>query len=169
MPADIEEHIEGKLVPDQLVINKWRYWKNDIKVVGKFTDLMGALDDCLLLDSSYYAPLDIKTRGSEKEDMKGYAVQYYQTQFDCYTYMLEENGFKTCSEGYAIFYWPLNINLTSEIFFKTAVVKLETSIERARKLFEQATEIVVSKNIPKANPTCEYCNFHEARGKIKYE
>ena len=48
LPPEIDNKVEGKLVPDLGLLNKWRDWRTGLEYYDKERDavLFGALDDC---------------------------------------------------------------------------------------------------------------------------
>jgi len=88
--------------------------------------LFGALDECFV-DGNYYIPIDYKTRGY---DLKEDSLSYYQTQFDCYTFLLEAEGYKHLSFGCLIYYIPTAVEENGKVQFKVKTHKLETDSQR---------------------------------------
>lgn len=116
LPPEIDGQVEGKLLDDPKFLHEWRVNVKGIRWYSEELDaeLMGALDDCLVVDGErgrttddvYYIPVDYKTRGwSAKED----SHTYYQNQLNCYALLLEKNGFKTKGFAYLIFYSPAEV------------------------------------------------------------
>jgi hypothetical protein len=161
LPPEINGKVAGLLFPDMAVLEKWRSWRaTDLRYEDKALNavLSGALDDCLVEDGCYI-PLDYKTRGSElKEDPR----KYYQTQLDCYCLILEASGYKTKGLAYLAYYWPLEVEERGMVRFHVEPIKIETSLEPAKKIFTDAVNLL-SANIPPASPKCEYCNLVASR------
>lgn len=94
LPPELEGKVQGKLLSDQKLLNEWR--KINQNSSPRFFDkklnayLFGGLDECFV-DGDYYIPADYKTRGF---GLKDYSLSYYQTQLDCYTFLLEAEGYK---------------------------------------------------------------------------
>lgn len=157
MPPAIEGKVEGKLFEDQQLLNKWRDWRSsDLIYYDKKLNgiLMGALDECFVSNGAYI-PVDFKTRGfALKED----TVTYYQNQLNCYTLMLEANGFKHPSFGYLIFYIPQEIKEDGMIRFSVEPKKLPTDTAAARELFEKAVKVLQGP-IPSSSPECKFCSW----------
>lgn len=50
LPPEIADHVEGQLVPDQALLDKWRNWRVGLsyEAKGLGVTLLGALDECLV-------------------------------------------------------------------------------------------------------------------------
>ncbi len=158
LPPEIEGNVQGGLISDQKILNQWRstyknsqpqYFDQEFNAV-----LFGALDECLV-DGDYYIPVDYKTRGFNlKED----SLSYYQTQLDCYTLLLEANGYKHLSFGYLIYYIPETVKENGLVKFKIEVYKIETDPKRAIEIFRQAVKLL-RQPAPKPNSSCQFCSW----------
>lgn len=157
LPPELERKVEGKLVPDISLLEKWRNWRTGLEYFDKGLNavLFGALDDCLI-DDGLYIPLDYKTRGSAPR--KGDSERYYQTQLDAYSLLLNSNGFKTKNFAYLVYYYPSEVMDDSLIQFKTEPVKVETNLERAKQTLKEAVELLRGP-MPKEHSNCEYCSW----------
>jgi len=157
LPPEIKGKVIGKLFSDISILEKWRNWRTtDLRYEDKSLNaiLSGALDDCLIENGSYI-PVDYKTRGYElKEDPR----QYYQTQLDCYSLMLNSSGYKTKNIAFLIYYWPVKVKEGGIIEFHVEPIKIETNIESAKKIIKDVAELL-SAPIPKQDSGCEYCNL----------
>jgi len=157
LPPEVDGKVSGKLFSNMAVLEKWRNWRTtELRYEDKVLNaiLTGALDDCLI-SNDIYIPLDYKTRGSElKDDPR----QYYQTQLDCYCLILESSGYKTEGLAYLLYYWPLEVKEDGLVRFHVEPIKIETNIDAAKKIFEDAINVLNSE-IPQASVECEYCNL----------
>jgi hypothetical protein len=157
MPPEVKGRVAGNLLADMGLLGKWRSWRaTDLcyEDKGINASLSGALDDCLI-DGGYYIPLDYKTRGSDlKEDPR----KYYQAQLDCYCLILEASGRKTKGLAYLLYYWPIEVSENGIVKFNVTPFKIETSIEAAKKVFQDAV-VCLTQTIPKASANCEYCGL----------
>lgn len=145
----------GRLVEENLI----KEWRNNRKGIRWFDSeseatLMGALDDCLV-DGDYYIPIDYKTRGwLVKED----SHTYYQNQLDCYTLLLEKNGFQHKNLAYLIFWSPKEVKENNLVSFEVEPVKVETNTETALKTFRSAVKTLRGP-IPKHHSACLFCSW----------
>lgn len=157
LPPEISGKVEGQLVPDVELLNKWRDWRTGLEYYDKERDavLFGALDDCLISDNQYI-PIDYKTRGFPPKE--GDSERYYQTQIDTYALLLNENGFKVKDFAYLIYYYPEEVRENGIVKFNIKPVRISTDLERAKKTFENAVDFLKGP-IPKEHSNCEYCSW----------
>lgn len=157
LPPDIEGKVEGQLVADLKLLNKWRDWRTGLEYYDKERDavLFGALDDCLAKDA-LYIPLDYKTRGFPVKE--GDSEKYYQTQLDAYSLLLSENGYPVKDFAYLIYYYPKEVKENGVVDFNVKPIKINTDLTRAKKTFEDAVDFLKGV-IPKEHSDCEYCSW----------
>ncbi|MEK7559767.1 MAG: PD-(D/E)XK nuclease family protein [Patescibacteria group bacterium] len=156
LPPEIEDKVEGKLLPDLELIEKWRNWRTGLEYVDKKLDatLFGALDECLVDDEGYYIPLDYKTKGSAPKD--GDSEKYYQTQLDTYAFLLNHNGYKARDFAYLVYYFPKEVKKNGVVEFSVEPIRVSIDLKRAQKTFEDAV-LLLQSSIPKTHSSCEYC------------
>lgn len=152
---------EPSLVKSQSLVDNWRNYKKtaliyEDKILG--AKLSGALDDCILIGGKY-VPLDYKTKGFA---LKEGCENFYQTQMDSYCLILEAKGYHTTGFAYLLYYYPKEIDYSDKITFNVQPIKIETSIENAKKVFESAVRCLRGK-IPKAHKDCEHCKYVKSR------
>ena len=158
LPPEIDGKVEGKLLSDEDLLKKWRYWKTglfyeDEKINAR---LQGALDDCLVTDDGFYIPLDYKTKGGKF--LKDDAHKWHQHQLDIYTLFLESNGYKTKGIAYLVFFNAVELKEGVLVKFNVTPREVETSIENAKKLFETAVNLLQGKTPPR-HSQCQYCSW----------
>lgn len=155
LPLEIKGEVQGKLISDLNLLNQWRDWRTGLgyndEVLG--VSLFGALDDCLQ-DGKEYIVLDYKTRGFPPKE--GDSEKYYTNQLDCYSLLLEENGYPTKGIGYLVYYYPKEVKEQGKIDFNIKVVELNTDPNRAKKTLQDAVKLL-SGSIPPHHSECEYC------------
>jgi hypothetical protein len=158
LPPVLSGEVEGILVPDQALMEKWRDWRTGPRYQDEKLDavLRGALDDCLV-DKDVYIPLDVKTRGSAPKD--GMSAVYYQTQLDVYKFLLEKMGYKTADHAYLLYYFPESVVDGKMIKFETKVVKIGTNSQRAYEIFKNAVECYRGE-MPKQHTECKFCAWN---------
>lgn len=158
LPPELEGKVKGRLIPDQELIDKWRAWQTGLRFEDPELDavLRGALDDCLL-DDGVYVPLDVKTRGAAPK--AGHSEMYYQTQLDCYAFLLLKMGHKTADHAYLVYYFPESVNEGHLVKFNTEVVRVGTSAERAYRIFSDAVKCCRGP-IPPRHTECGFCAWY---------
>lgn len=154
---EIEGKVEGKLMEDLELLNKWRNWRTGPEYEDKKNKavLFGALDDCLQ-DGGFYIPLDYKTRGFPVKE--GDSEKYYQTQLDTYSLLLHENGYKVKDFAYLIYYYPEEVRKNGVVKFNIKTVKVATDLKRAKKTFVDAVKLLRGPE-PKKHSECDYCSW----------
>ncbi len=157
LPPEIDNKVEGQLLPDLELLNKWRDWRTGLEYCDQERDavLFGALDDCLISDNCYI-PIDYKTRGFAPK--QGDSEKYYQTQIDTYALLLNENGYKVKNFAYLVYYYPEEVREEGIVKFNIKPIKISTDLERAKKTFESAVDFLKGP-IPKEHSNCEYCSW----------
>jgi len=158
MPPEINGKVQGKLLQDQNLLSEWR--KTTKTSSPRFFDkelnacLFGGLDECFV-DGKYYIPVDYKTRGYNlKED----SLSYYQTQLDCYTLLLEKEGYNHLSFGYLIYYIPTEVRENGEVKFQVEAYKIKTNPERGYEVFKKAVECIRNPQ-PSSHSDCKFCSW----------
>jgi len=143
-----------RLYDNQAQLEKWRNWRTGLEYVDENGHVLGGALDDLLVKDDCYIPFDYKTKGSPTttED----AVKYYQNQLDCYTLMLDVNGFKPAGFGFLLYYSPKAVSENGSVAFQTQPIKIETSSERAKTTVARAVNLIKGP-LPAVNPSCEYC------------
>lgn len=161
LPPEIEGKTEGKLFEDQKLLNNWRDWRNsNLRYEDKKLNaiLRGGLDECFVLGNAYI-PVDYKTRGF---DLKKDSEKYYQNQLDCYTFLLQANGFPHLSFGYLIFYIPKEIKENGVVKFSIKPKKVKTNPNEAKRIFEEAVRMLRGP-VPKSHSECKFCSWSNNR------
>lgn len=159
LPPELRGKVEGKLLDDQALLNGWRVRTGGLRYFDKKLQarLMGLLDDCLV-DRGAYIPLDYKTRGwAPKDDTS----QFYQHQLDIYEWLLKENGYQTAGVGFLVYYHPVEVRADGVVQFEVTPKRMETSVARAKKLFEDAVKLLAQDAPPKHHSACTFCSWGE--------
>ncbi len=162
LPPEIKGNIGGRLMEDSELLKKWRNWKTGLEYKDQVLGvvLFGALDDCLQ-DGEYYIPIDYKTRGSAPRE--GDSEKYYGNQLDCYSLLLEENGYPVGNYAYLIYYYPKEAKEGGTVIFEVKPIKINVDTERARKTLKDAVKLLNSP-IPPHHSECEYCIWGRNNG-----
>ncbi len=162
LPPELVGKVEGTLMPNLNLMQEWRNWRTGLEYHDKKLDavLFGALDDCLL-DEVAYIPIDYKTRGSAPGEAD--SKKYYRTQLETYNLLLSANGYKIKDFAYLVYYYPKEVRRGGLIEFDIKIVKIETDIERTRKIFSSAVELLRGP-MPSDAGSCEHCLWLKKRG-----
>ena len=155
LPPLIENKVSGKLAGISLNLSFLDH-ESDLKITGR-------LDDCLQLEDGSLVPLDHKTRASLPENQK-YSQNYYQTQMDTYTLLLQKNGHLTRNLAYIVYYSPGPGELHHGIPFAVEVHQIETFPERTFQLFQRAKSCLDGA-IPDSSANCEFCRWKSEANK----
>lgn len=157
LPPELVGKVEGKLVPDQALIERLRSWRTspsyrDSKINAT---LIGALDECFI-DGGLYIPVDYKTRGYP---LKEGAREYYQDQLNCYTLQLEANGMKTRRFAYLIYYYPDSVKASGVVQFNVEPKKIITDPEAAKSLLVEVVKLLRQPQPPPHHSSCDFCSW----------
>lgn len=158
LPPEIEKAIKGLPMQNQKLLNLWRNWRSGLRYYDKEinAEIGGALDECFTIDN-YYIPVDYKTRGFALKDD---SLSYYQTQLDCYTMLLEKNGYNHLSFGYLIYYIPQKIDSNGIVRFSVEAKKIKTDPKRAYQIFKNAVALLRGLE-PQLNNQCGFCKWQK--------
>lgn len=157
LPPELDGLSPGRLFDNVPLLTAWRDWRRGIRVRPSWarTELVGALDDCLIDPEGRLCPLDYKTRGwAPKVDTS----RYYQHQLDLYALLLREAGYPTGAEGVLIYYYPRDAADRGAIAFDSAVHRVRTDPDAARTIVEQAVATLTGP-LPDASSACGFCGW----------
>ena len=162
LPPELQGKIEGNLLHDHVLLNKWRNWRTGLEYKDEDlgVTLFGALDDCLE-NNGKFVPLDYKTRGSAPRD--GDSEKYYTNQLDCYALMLEGNGYPVGKFGYLVYYYPEHVEENGTVIFNVKPIKMVIDPNRARQTLKNAMKLL-NGPIPPHHSECEYCIWGRNNG-----
>ncbi len=137
-------------------------WRENFKGVQYFDEtlnamLYGAVDDVLEFEDGSLAVVDYKSSGAY--EIKIY--DDYQRQMDVYNYLLHQNGFKTHTEAYFVFY---QVDKTGGGFqntlpFTELLKAVRVNKDWVANTFEQAVMVARSKTPPELEKPCEHCVY----------
>lgn len=163
LPPELRGHVDGRLLEDQSLLDKWRERWNGLIYEDPFLNarLKGLLDDCVVHNGAY-TPLDYKTKGFAPKDD---AHKWNQHQLDIYTLLLESNGYRPTDYGYLIFYHPVRAHEGGMIQFEITPRKVPTDKRAALRLFERAVEFIRGPEPPREGE-CEYCSLEQMRSAV---
>jgi len=159
--------VPAKLFPDQ---EKLREWRNNRKGIrwqepkSGYT-LYGAVDEVLIFKDDALAVLDYKSTGAR--EVKVYPS--YQLQMDVYSFLLEQNGYKTHGLAYFAFYQAeRGERFTGSLPFRATLLEIKTDSSYIPKLFAKAIRVAESDEAPRSEAGCDLCRwFKESRGIVR--
>lgn len=161
LPPEIKEYCTRngyRLFDDAEKLTVWRNNFNGIQYVDEASGVLlrGAIDN-LLVKSGKLIVLDYKTRGYPVKDD---THEYYQTQLDIYNFLLRKNGYETEDYAYLLFYHPTRITLTGEVVFHQELKKINTSIDNAQVVINDAINLL-KKDCPESAENCGWCAWQK--------
>lgn len=158
LPPEIDGKVDGVLMADLDLLNKWRSWRTGLvyKDLEIGATLSGALDDLLVNpQKQVYMPFDYKTRGY---DLKENSSSFYQNQLNCYALMLQANGLPPAGHGYLCYYIPKDVAEGGQVHFEIIIKKMDVYPAQAKIIFRSAIDLI-NGPMPKTHSTCEYCSW----------
>lgn len=137
-------------------------WRENFKGVQYFDDtlnalLYGAVDDVLQFEDGSLAVVDYKSSGAY--EIKVY--DDYQKQMDVYSYLLHQNGYKTHTEAYVVFYHADRTGggFQNTLPFTELLKAIHVNKDWVPNVFEQAVMVARSKTPPEIEIPCEHCVY----------
>lgn len=151
--------VKGRELHDQKLERNKDYLRKKIGVEAKWLDqyltngyLRGKIDEVLLLDSGFMAPLDYKFA-----EFKDRIFDTYRQQLICYAILIEDNFHKKVEKGYLVYVRSKNKLVEVQIS--------EEDKELVRKSIKNIQEIMEKNHFPKATKykrrclSCTYRNI----------
>jgi len=156
LPPELCGKVEGKLIDNQQLLDHWRSRKGGLRYEDKKTDavLLGLLDECFV-NNGLYIPVDYKTRGFS---LKSNSTSLHQNQLNCYTFLLEANGYRHLSFGYLIYYIAKEVKEHGNVCFRIEPHKLDTFPPVALKLFREAVLFLRGPQ-PETHSNSPFCSL----------
>jgi len=156
LPPYLVGRIDGKLA--ETLPKTLKFYDEKLE-----TELSGRLDELISLNDGTFSAFDFKTRGvAPKEGM----IPAYQNQMDIYTYLLENNGFKTNGTAYLAYYFPNDVN-KMDFNFNLEIKEVKADVENAKKIFADAVDLLRKGKMPPMNYKCPYCLYKDQRTKVE--
>lgn len=144
-------------------------WRENFKGIQYFDEslnamLYGAVDDVLQLADGSLAVIDYKSSGSR--EVKIY--DEYQKQMDIYTYLLDQNGFKTHTEAYFVFYQvdKTGGGFQNSLPFVESLKAVRADKSWVQNIFEQAVACARNATPPEIILPCPHCIYVQQATKL---
>lgn len=150
---------------------KLNQWRNNFKGVsylhsGTGIKVSGAIDDLWVNSQNEYIVVDYKATAKDEEiiELNKEWQDSYKRQIEVYQWLLRQNGLTVSDIGYFVY---CNGRTDVEKFdgkleFDITLIPYEGNDSWVEKTIFQIKEILESKQIPSANPDCDYCNYRNA-------
>lgn len=146
-PPIIDGKINGKLAKN---MPKTLYYKEGENIV-----LIGRPDDYLELADGSIVPLDHKTCGKIPEMIH----PTYQLQLNMYSFLIKANKYTTRSIAYLVYYCPQSCMIHEGMNINAHVLEVATNPIVARRLLEQAKEVLSDSKPPSPKEECQFCRW----------
>jgi hypothetical protein len=157
-------------------MDEWRdSLRRGIQFLHKPTNLFitGGVDDVWINSKGEIIIVDYKATSKEEEVTLDADWQIgYKRQMEMYQWLFRQNGFKVQKTGYFVY---CNGKTDREAFdgkleFDIKIIPYEGDDSWVDKAIERAHKCLISDEIPRAAPDCDYCNYREAAEEvISYE
>lgn len=142
-------------------------WRQNFKGVEFFHEptnlvVFGAVDDIWVNSKGELIVVDYKSTSKDSEITLDAEWQNgYKRQMETYQWLLRRNGFEVSDTGYFVY---CNGKRDREAFdgkleFDVKLIPYEGSDEWLEKTLADIKETLDDDEIPKSNPTCEYCKY----------
>ncbi len=173
-PLFIEHKIDA--IPfDHPELDNWRSNFKGIRFVNNQEgyNFGGAIDDVWVKSNGQLILADVKATSKNNFNWEETWEKYeypksYRRQLEMYQWIFRKNGFDVADEAYLVYFNGLKnqpmFNQTLE--FELHLVKLECDDSWVEKKVNEATNLLVSNEFPKASKTCENCNYLRKRWNI---
>ena len=154
-PLLVANNIPAKLFSNQKLLDEWRDNFRGIRYYDTELDatLFGAVDDILEFSEGKLAAMDYKSTGSAVAKV----YDRFQLQLDVYTFLLEQNGYKTIRKGCLAFYIvDKNNGFDGKLPFRKEIHMIDTDPTYVRNLLKEASEYLRKDDHGDHSPECQY-------------
>lgn len=130
----------------------------------------GAVDDIWQLADGQLAVVDYKATSKNGEiNIDADWQRSYKNQMEIYQWLLRQNEFKVADTGYFVY---LNGRRDVEAFdgkleFDVKVIPYKGSDAWLEDTLGAIKNCLESDNLPKASPSCEYCNYQHKAAEVE--
>ena len=163
LPEELSSLKDVSLYKDEKILKEWRNQRRGLQWTNpQGHSLTGSLDEALQTAAGEIVVLDYKTRGFPLKA----TPDYYTLQMECYTWLLQKNGFKTADHAFLLFYYPDQFNEQGEVKFHNQLIKVKVETNHAENIFSDALALLKAEK-PRLNKDCNYCLYKTPRRKPK--
>lgn len=157
--------VKARLFGELDRLQEWRNNRKGIRWTDPLTEvtLYGAIDDLLEFEDGSLAVLDYKSSGASA--IKVYPS--YRFQLDVYTYLLEQQGYKTAGLGYLAYFVAVKSRgFGGHLPFQGTMVGVPTDSSRVVEVFREAVALSHSDSVPPSGEECDLCRWFEETGEV---
>ncbi len=158
MPEELSS-LEGTALWNHEKLKEWQNQRKGLKWTTEGGHVLGgALDDVLQTAAGELVALDYKTRGFPLKN----APDYYTLQLECYTLLLQKEGFQTTDFAYLLFYYPDQFTEKGDAKFHHQLLKVGVNPTHAEETFAGAMSSLQGRK-PSVNKDCQFCVYRERK------
>lgn len=130
----------------------------------------GAVDDIWVNPKGEFLVVDYKATSKEEEvNIDAEWQQSYKRQMEIYQWLLRKNGFTVSNTGYFV-YCNARRDLKAfdgKLEFDVKVIPYTGSSTWVEGALKDARTCLERDTLPKADPTCDFCNYRQAAKKVE--
>lgn len=153
-------------------MNEWRENFKGITYLDPETNLIitGAVDDVWMKPNGELIIVDYKATSKETEvNLDAEWQDGYKRQMEIYQWLFRKNGFEVSETGYFVYCNGKTdrVAFDGKLEFDIKLIPYKGKTEWIEPTIKKIYECLNSKEIPKANKDCDFCNYVESVGKVK--
>ncbi len=153
-------------------MDEWRENFKGITYLDSGTNLMitGAVDDVWVKPNGELIIVDYKSTSKESEvNLDAEWQDGYKRQMEIYQWLFRKNGFEVSKTGYFVYCNGKTdrVAFDGKLEFDIKLIPYKGKTEWIEPTIKKIYECLNSKEIPKADPDCDFCNYVKAVEKIK--
>lgn len=158
MPEELSS-LEGVTLFDHQNLKEWQNQRKGLQWADEDGNiLVGALDDVLRTMAGELAVLDYKTRGFPLTK----TPDYYTLQLECYTLLLQKEGFHTTDYAFLLFYYPDKFTEKGDAKFHNLLLRVTVDPAHAEETFTSAVSLLQGRK-PRLNKDCHWCHYKDRK------
>jgi len=152
-------------------MDEWRENFKGITYLDPETNLLitGAVDDVWINSKNELIIVDYKSTSKESEvNLDAEWQGGYKRQMEIYQWLFRKNGFEVSETGYFVYCNGKTdrIAFDGKLEFDIKLISYKGKTEWIEPTIKKIYECLNSKEIPKADPDCDFCNYVKAVEKI---
>ncbi len=158
LPTELSS-LDGITLWNHEKLKEWQNQRKGLKWTNEEGHILGgALDDVLQTAAGELVVLDYKTRGFPLKD----TPSYYTLQLECYTLLMQKNGFQTADYAFLLFYYPDKFTENGEAKFHNQLLKVAVEPAHAEETFAGAVSLLQNRK-PRLNKDCHFCQYRNRK------